>query len=185
MSLWSHNRGRECGADFIPIGTNELYSITNEPIDSNALLQSVSDPHCGATVLFLGSTRQWTKGRETKWLEYDAYREMALTEMKRLEEEAMAQWSIRHVALIHRLGKVEIGETSVAVAVGSPHRTAAFAAGKWLIDELKKQVPIWKKEIFAESEPEWVHPGLPDTTLPITTLPIADETKPSEDDLNR
>ncbi len=94
--------------------------------------------------------------RETKWLEYDAYGAMALLEMQKLEEHALQTWNVRNIAMVHRLGRVEIGEISVAVAVGSPHREAAFAAAKWLIDELKRQVPIWKKECYSQGDAEWV-----------------------------
>ncbi len=135
-----------------------MIRITESPIDSQELIAAVTDSHCGAVVLFLGMTRQWTKGKETKWLEYEAYRSMAESEMRRLESEALDRWPIRNVYLIHRLGRVDILESSVGVAVGSPHREAAFAAGKWLIDELKRQVPIWKKEIFADQSDEWIHP---------------------------
>lgn len=135
-----------------------MIQLTFDEIDLVALLRLVSDEHCGATVLFVGSTRRWTKGKETAKLEYESYREMALQKMEQLEQEAKEKWKIRHVALVHRLGEVPIGENSVAVAVGSPHREAAFAAGKWLIDTLKKDVPIWKKEIFVDQDPEWIHP---------------------------
>ena len=141
----------------------EMVELVEGPIPIEKLLQDSADDECGATVLFLGSTRRWTgnteTGRtETAYLEYESYREMALAKMQELEKLACERWPIRSVALVHRLGRVEIKETSVAVIVSTPHRKDAFEAAKWLIDELKKQVPIWKKEWFAAQSPKWIHP---------------------------
>ena len=112
---------------------------------------------------FFGTTRRWTNNSETgqtetAYLEYEGYREMAIVKLAELESIARERWPIRSVCIVHRLGRVEIKEPSVAVIVSTPHRNEAFEAGKWLIDELKKQVPIWKKEWFAIHAPKWIHP---------------------------
>ncbi len=104
----------------------------------------------GAVCVFDGIVRNNTRGRETLYLDYEVYREMALAQMRGLAEEAVARFGVREVALLHRLGRLRVGETSVLVAVASAHRGAAFEACRWVIDTLKKQVPIWKKETFAD-----------------------------------
>jgi molybdopterin synthase catalytic subunit len=141
-----------------------MVDLVDGPIPVAELLSASADDECGATVLFLGSTRRWTgnvqTGRtETAYLEYEGYREMAVAKMAELETIACERWPIRSLAIVHRLGRVEIKEPSVAVVVSTPHRVDAFEAGKWLIDELKKQVPIWKKEWFAAQAPKWIHPS--------------------------
>jgi molybdopterin synthase catalytic subunit len=135
-----------------------MIEITPDPIPVAKLVELASDESCGATVLFLGSTRRWTNGQETAYLEYEAYTEMALVKMEELATEARARWPVKKIILVHRVGKVDICEPSVAVVVSSPHRAEAFASGQWLIDELKKQVPIWKKEWFLAQGPAWIHP---------------------------
>jgi molybdopterin synthase catalytic subunit len=140
-----------------------MVELTDGPIPINRLLTESADDSCGATVLFLGTTRRWTgtvdSGRtETAYLEYEAYREMALSKLGDLEKLACQRWPIRSLAIVHRLGRVEVKEASVAVVVSTPHRKDAFEAGQWLIDELKKQVPIWKKEWYAAQAPKWIHP---------------------------
>lgn len=104
----------------------------------------------GAVCCFDGIVRDNTRGRRTLHLDYEAYREMALTQMEGLAAEAIAKFGVRDVALLHRLGRLLVGETSVLIVVASAHRGQAFEACRWLIDTLKKQVPIWKKEIFAD-----------------------------------
>lgn len=138
-----------------------MVELTEKPIDTQAVLRSVESPLAGAVVLFLGTTRELTAERRTASLYYECYREMALTKLAELEAQARASWPIIECAMIHRLGKLEIGETSVAIAVSSAHRQAAFEAGKWLIDAVKKIAPIWKQEQWADGGSEWVHPGLP------------------------
>lgn len=135
-----------------------MIEITQDPIPIAKLLELSLDESCGATVAFVGTTRRWTDGRETAYLEYQAYTEMALAKMEELSREAHARWPIEKLCLVHRIGIVEIKEPSVAVVVSTPHRAEAFEAGRWLIDELKKRVPIWKKEWFAAQAPQWVHP---------------------------
>ena len=104
----------------------------------------------GAVCVFDGIVRNNTRGRETLYLDYEAFREMAIEQMKGLAEEAVTRFGVREVALLHRLGRLEVGETSVLIVVASAHRGAAFEACRWLIDTLKKQVPIWKKETFED-----------------------------------
>jgi molybdopterin synthase catalytic subunit len=104
----------------------------------------------GAVCVFDGIVRDNTRGRKTLFLDYEAYREMALSQMQSLANEAVAKFGVRDVAVVHRLGRLEVGETSVLVAVASAHRGAAFDACRWLIDTLKKTVPIWKKEHFVD-----------------------------------
>jgi molybdopterin synthase catalytic subunit len=136
-----------------------MIQLTQHPIDYNAVLQHVASPSAGAVVLFLGTTRQWTGTRETASLDYEAYGEMAEKKMAELEAEARRRWPLVACALVHRLGHLLPGEASVAIAVSSPHRQAAFEAGQWLIDSLKQVVPIWKRENWTDGTHQWVHPG--------------------------
>jgi len=134
--------------------------LTQSAIDVAALTAEVASPSAGAVVLFLGTTRGITDGRQTVTLDYEAYGEMAERKLHELADEACRRWPVVHAAIIHRLGNVPPGEASVAVAVSTPHREEAFAAGKWLIDTLKESVPIWKREHWADGTTEWAHPGL-------------------------
>ncbi len=129
--------------------------LTSEPLDVGEIARRVVPPESGATVTLDGYVRKFTKDRETLYLVYEAYEPMALKEMKKLIDQAKIGFQISHVGIVHRLGKLEIGETSVVISVAAPHRKAAFAAGEWLIRELKRTVPIWKKEVFADGE-EWI-----------------------------
>jgi len=135
-----------------------MITLTEEPIDTAKMLQQAQSPEAGAIVLFLGTTRQLTDGRETIQLKYEAYSTMATTELERLEVEACQRWPLTACLITHRLGTVALGEASVAIVVASAHRGEAFAAGQWLIDTLKARVPIWKQEQWADGETEWVHP---------------------------
>ena len=137
-----------------------MIQLNHEPIDSNQVLASVQSPHAGAVVLFLGTTREFTAGRQTESLDYESYGEMAASKLQELEEQARQQWALTEVTIVHRLGHLEIGEASVAIAVSAPQRKDAFTAGQWLIDTLKEIVPIWKKENWADGTSEWVHPGM-------------------------
>ena len=139
--------------------TDDMITLTHEAIDFSRLTESVRSTLAGAVVLFLGTVRELTEGRQTIALDYDAYPEMATAKMAELEAEARERWPVIEVGLIHRLGRLELGDVSVAVAVSAPHRNQAFEAGRFLIDELKVRVPIWKKENWADGTTEWVHPG--------------------------
>lgn len=125
-------------------------AIVREPIASQQVADSLKAPEDGATTIFEGIVRNNTRGRRTRYLDYEAYEPMALKEMEKLAEAALSQFKIRDVRLIHRLGRLQIGETSVLIVVASAHRGAAFEACRWLIDTLKKSVPIWKKEYFED-----------------------------------
>ena len=137
-----------------------MVALTNEPIDAAALIERVQSPLAGAVVFFLGTTRQVTGGRCTESLDYECYPEMAASKLASLEAEARRRWQLVECAIVHRLGHLEVGAASVAVAVSSAHRQTAFEAGQWLIDTLKESVPIWKKENWADGTTEWVHPGV-------------------------
>lgn len=130
----------------------DFTELTTELIDITSVARRVVPPECGATVTLDGYVRQFTKGRETLHLVYEAYETMALKEMQKLVEQVKAEFEIANVGIVHRLGKLEIGETSVVISVAAPHRRAAFAACEWLIKELKRTVPIWKKEVYADGE---------------------------------
>jgi molybdopterin synthase catalytic subunit len=119
-------------------------------IPSEALVEAIRAGEDGAVVTFDGIVRNHTRGRRTMYLDYEAYEEMALDQMRGLVAEAKTRFAIRDAVLVHRLGKLEIGETSVLIVVASAHRGAAFDACRWLIDTLKKTVPIWKKEYFVD-----------------------------------
>jgi molybdopterin synthase catalytic subunit len=133
----------------------DFFEITNEPLDVGAIARRVVPVNCGAIVTLDGFVRQFTKGRETEYLVYEAYEPMALKEMEKLVARAHAEFEIENVGIVHRLGRLEIGETSVVISVASPHRRAAFEACEWLIKELKRTVPIWKKEVYADGE-TWI-----------------------------
>jgi molybdopterin synthase catalytic subunit len=137
-----------------------MICITDQPIDTQALLQRAASPAAGAIVLFLGTTRELTDGRQTVALDYEAYRAMAEQKLAELEAEARSRWPLVECLIVHRLGHVSAGEASVAIVVSAPHRREAFDAGEWLIDTLKRDVPIWKCEQWADGTTEWVHPGM-------------------------
>jgi molybdopterin synthase catalytic subunit len=137
-----------------------MISITREPIDYTALTEQARSPLAGAVILFLGTVRELTGDRRTVALDYEAYPGMAEKLLEQVEAEARARWPITNAALVHRLGHLELGEISVAVAVSCPHRDQAFEAGRFMIDTLKERVPIWKKENWADGSTEWVHPGV-------------------------
>src|SRR5579863_1773367 len=124
--------------------------IVRNPIDTLRVLGRMKRGEDGAAVVFEGVVRNQTRGRRTLYLDYEAYEEMALRQMEGLAEQALKEFSVSDVALVHRLGRLEIGETSVLIVVASAHRAAAFDACRWLIDTLKRTVPIWKKEHFVD-----------------------------------
>ena len=126
--------------------------IGREPVDIEALERAVADPSAGATVTFAGTTRNGNAGRRVLRLEYEAYEPMALSEMRKLAHEAGERFKIVRIAIQHRIGFVDIGETSVAIAVSAAHRAEAFDACRFAIDRLKEVVPVWKKEYFEGGE---------------------------------
>ena len=141
------------GAD--DIHPRDFFELTEEPLDVGAIARRVVLPECGATVTLDGYVREWTRGRRSLYLIYEAYAPMALSEMQKLGRRAREQFGISSLGIVHRVGRLEIGETSVVISVAAPHRRAAFAACEWAILELKRTVPIWKKEFYEDGE-MWV-----------------------------
>jgi molybdopterin synthase catalytic subunit len=139
-----------------------MIKIVRAPIDLNEVLRSVKSPEAGAIDIFIGTTRNHSNGKEVLSLEYEAYEPMALKLMETLVAEARQRWTISRIAVVHRVGKVEIGEASVIIAVSATHRREAFEACRYAIDALKRDVPIWKKEVFSDGE-AWVGPQLDST----------------------
>lgn len=129
---------------------NEGSILANEAV---AFLQT---PRAGGIDLFIGTTRQWTDGKETVHLEYDCYEAMVLLEMERIAEKAQESWPIERLCIFHRTGVVVPAEASVVIGVATPHRTDAFEACRFLIDTLKTDVPIWKREVYADGQTAWV-----------------------------
>ena len=148
----------------------DFTELTTEPIDITSVARRVVPPECGATVTLDGYARRFTrdtatgKMRETDHLVYEAYERMAIKEIRKLIDQAKSNFEISHVGIVHRLGRLEIGQTSVVISVAAPHRKAAFAACEWLIRELKRTVPIWKKEVYADGE-AWIE-GDPSLEVP-------------------
>lgn len=150
--------------------------LQDAPLDLAAALDFLKAPRAGGVCLFTGTTRQWTeedegRARETLRLDYECYRPMALKELAGLSEEAERRWpDLERVVILHRLGTVPVAEASVAVGTATPHRAEAFESARFLIDTLKKQIPIWKRENFADGQTEWVEgdapPALPDDANP-------------------
>lgn len=142
-----------------------LFEVTEEPLSADEVGARVTNPHSGATLIFVGTVREWTKGKRTVLLEYEAYPEMAVEQMQRIGREIEAQWPGARTAIVHRIGRLEILEASVIIAVATPHRADSFAACRHAIERLKQIVPIWKKEIWEDGEewmggqlgPDWMH----------------------------
>lgn len=132
-----------------------LLELTDRPISIDRLLREAADPRAGAIVLFLGVVRDNARGRRVKHLTYEAYEVLARRELERIAAAIAARWPVTRVAIVHRTGRLEIGEASVAIAVSAPHRAEAFEAGRFAIDTLKQTVPIWKKEVWEGGE-AWV-----------------------------
>ena len=139
-----------------------MIEITYNPLDAKTVTAYVLHDSAGAVVTFIGTTRNETNDRKVLFLEYEAYRPMALRKMLEIGEAVRRQWKVGHVGIIHRLGRLEIGEVSVAIMVTSPHRRVAFESCQYVIDTLKKTVPIWKKEFYQDGE-VWVEGESHDT----------------------
>jgi MoaE-MoaD fusion protein len=140
--------------------TSDLILLVDKAIDADALIRHVRTGADGAIVTFDGCVRNQSHGRRTLYLDYEAYESMALAKMREIAAEAQTKFPIDRVAIAHRLGRLEIGETSVFIAVSAPHRAAAFDACRYIIDTLKRSVPIWKKEYF-EDGAVWADGELP------------------------
>jgi MoaE-MoaD fusion protein len=130
--------------------SSDLIQLVREPIDATALIQHVRTASDGAIVTFDGCVRNQSHGRRTLYLDYEAYETMAVAKIREIAGELHTKFSIDRVAIAHRLGRLEIGETSVFIVVSAPHRAAAFEACRYAIDTLKRTVPIWKKEYFED-----------------------------------
>jgi len=133
-----------------------MNQLTRDPISVESLMMAVQSPERGGTCVFLGTVRN--DGRVTG-IEYSAYNEMALAEMTRMLDEARARWPEARVAMQHRLGLIPVGEASIAIAAAAPHRDEAFAACRYVIEEVKQRLPIWKKELYADGTATWVDPS--------------------------
>lgn len=135
-----------------------MFKITSDDIELGDVIRAVETGDAGAIVHFLGVVRNNTEGREVSYLEYEAYPPMAEKKMAEIAQEIHEKWGLNRVAMIHRVGRLEIGEVSVAVAVASPHRKEAFEACHYAMNRLKQIVPIWKREVWTDGEEEWVEP---------------------------
>lgn len=135
-----------------------MFDITDQPLLLEPLVNVVRRSSSGAIATFLGVVREQTRGRQVRYLEYEAYREMAIPKMREIADEIRRKWEVNEVAMVHRIGRLQIGEASVAIAVSAPHRQQALAACAYAIDRLKETVPIWKKEVWTDGE-EWVGPA--------------------------
>jgi molybdopterin synthase catalytic subunit len=133
-----------------------MFKITTEAIQPDALHEWLCKPHHGAVVTFAGLVRDHTDSRATARLEYEAFEEMAEKKLREVGDEIRERWQIEDVAMIHRLGVLEIGEISILIAVAAPHRKHVFEACSYAIDRVKQVVPIWKKEVWKDGEAEWV-----------------------------
>jgi molybdopterin synthase catalytic subunit len=136
-------------------GEKPLFEVTDQPLSADEVASRVTNPYSGATLVFVGTVREWTKGKRTTLLEYEAYPEMAVAQMQVIAREIDERWPGAKVAIVHRTGRVEVKEASVIIAVATPHRADAFDACRHAIERLKQIVPIWKKEVWEDGE-EWV-----------------------------
>jgi molybdopterin synthase catalytic subunit/molybdopterin converting factor small subunit len=141
------------------------FEVTEAPLSADEVASRVTNPYSGATLVFVGTVREWTKGKRTTYLHYEAYPEMAVEQMQVIGREIAQKWPGAEVAIVHRVGKLEVCEPSVVIAVATPHRADAFDACRYAIERLKQIVPIWKKEIWEDGEewvgsqlgPDWMH----------------------------
>lgn len=132
-----------------------LFAVLEQPLDAGSLQAAVQTPGDGAVVLFTGVVRDNFGGRPTAFLHYEAYRELAMPVLRQIAEEAQSRWPIGRAGVHHRIGRLEIGDVAVVVAVAAPHRGAAFEAAAWIMDRIKEVAPIWKREHWADGQPEW------------------------------
>ena len=132
-----------------------MIEITGQPIDIEAVRKSVTTDGAGGIDIFIGTTRNHSRGKKVMYLEYEAYEPMAVGILQKISEDARKNWPLERISVVHRVGRVEIGEASVVIAVSAVHRKEAFEACRWIIDTLKKDAPIWKKEHFDDGE-SWV-----------------------------
>ena len=143
-----------------------MFAITRDPLDPQPLVEAVRKDESGAVALFYGVVRNHNMGRSVQYLEYDAYESMAVKKLREVADEVCAKFPVNGVAALHRIGRLEIGETSLLVAVSSPHRKEAFEACHYAVDRIKETVPVWKKEVWEDGS-EWIEGHMPD--VPKTT----------------
>jgi len=138
--------------------THDWVQLHSEPIDVGPVVQFVTDAEAGGIAVFLGTTRaeNTTAGRELAALDYEAYADMALSQMRDLARQARERWPVQRLAILHRTGRVRLGEPSVIIALSTPHRAQAFDACRWIIDTLKADVAIWKKEVWSDGSERWI-----------------------------
>ena len=134
---------------------NNFFKITSTKIEVEEVIGKASDIESGAMVVFIGTVRKSSRGKEVKYLEYEAYGEMALREFYKIAQEIRQMWNVRKLAIVHRIGKLNLGEISVLIVVSAPHRDEAYRASRYAIEKLKQSVPIWKKEVWEGGE-EWI-----------------------------
>lgn len=134
-------------------------AIVRRAIDIAALMAEVEDTANGATIVFLGQVREVNDGRRVKGIEYSAYGEMAERELAKIAHECAAEFGVEHLAVEHRLGSLALGEASIAIVVAHPHRGAAYNASRFVIEEVKRRLPIWKREGYVDGTSEWVNAG--------------------------
>ena len=133
----------------------KLFEVTTDVLEPNQYMKYVTHPEAGAVTLFLGIVREWTNGKRTMYLEYEAYIPMAEKKLAEIGADIQAKWPGTRVAIAHRIGKLHISDTAVVIAVSSPHRKIAYEANEYTIEQIKKVVPIWKKEIWEDGE-QWI-----------------------------
>lgn len=144
---------------------SSLFVITDQPIEADEVISKVKRREAGAITLFLGTVRELTFGKRTLFLEYESYPSMAVKQLERIGEEVRARWADTCVAITHRIGRLEISDVAVAIAVSTPHRKAAYEANEYIIERIKQIVPIWKKE-YGEDGSEWIGDQLNQVTYP-------------------
>lgn len=140
--------------------------ITSESIDAAALLAEVATPSDGAVLLFWGVVRNENDGREVSGLEYEAYAAMAEAKLREIVGEAAERWSVGEIVVVHRVGKLDVGEASVGIAVAAPHRGEVYEASRYVIEELKRRVPIWKREHYLDGPSAWLAGAVPAPEVP-------------------
>lgn len=150
------------------------FEITEEPVDPAQLIKKVGRREAGAITTFMGTVREWTNGKRTIYLAYESYVPMALKMLAQIGEEVQSKWPETEIAIAHRIGRLEISDVAVAIAVSSPHRKAAYAANEFIIERIKQIVPIWKKEHWEDGE-SWIGDQLENVPYP--------EGKPSVEDV--
>jgi molybdopterin synthase catalytic subunit len=133
--------------------------LTQDPIEYVPMVEAARSPASGAIVLFLGTVREMSEGKSVDSLDYEAYPAMAVKKMQEVVDQARERWPLNHAAVLHRYGHLDLGDIAVAVVTASGHRAEAFQAGQWIMDTIKRVVPIWKRENWADGSAEWVHPA--------------------------